>query len=74
MEKEQVSKYQSHTGYVLDGKLYADAAGDIIQVESSSDLSDVAEACPHPGTIAYTAGFAHIWQLHADGTTWVQIS
>lgn len=26
-----------------------------------------------PGSIAFTAGYAAVWQLDTDGTTWVQM-
>lgn len=56
-------------GYVKGGTLYLyDGGKDAYLVESSSDLSGLAEAIPQPGIMAFTDGFAAIWTLGADMT------
>lgn len=58
--------------YIKNGKLN-NVIGQSIQVmvESASDLEELAEASV--GTIAFTAGFANIWQLNANGE-WIAIA
>lgn len=59
----------SELDYVKDGTLYKGGGSAAVMVESSSDLDDINGP---PGKIAYTAGFASMWQMAADGT-WVEI-
>lgn len=42
-----------------------------VMVTGAGDLAEMAAIYP-PGTIAYTAGFAAMWQLAADGS-WASI-
>lgn len=53
------------TAYVKDGKLYKNAPINLVLVASSSDLPLLYEF--EPGTIAYTAGFATMWQKSPAG-------
>lgn len=64
----------SSIGYVKDGKLFQDASAPVIQIESQSQLSDIANIpeCG-PGTIAYTAGWKAAWQLKSNGIDWEQM-
>lgn len=63
----------SNTDYVKDGVLYVgnEYNGNVL-VESSEDLTDVA-AFYRPGAIAHTDGWASVWELGADGTTWTSM-
>lgn len=56
--------------YVKDGVLYKGNVADSVMIESSSDLASLTDLTP--GSIAYTAGFASMWQLSASGT-WVEM-
>ena len=58
------------TAYVKDGEVIFNAPNDGVLVKTSSDLA--ALTMFEPGTLAYTAGFAHMWQKDIDNT-WVQI-
>lgn len=61
------------TAYVNeDGVLVRNAPSDGVLVRSSDDFSLPALEALDPGTLAYTAGFKHMWQKGIDGT-WVQI-
>ena len=51
--------------YVMDGELVENAPVTSVLVESSSDLSSLEGL--QPGSVAYVKGFAHMWQLGADG-------
>ena len=53
---------------IANGVFMTDKAPSVL-VESEAKLSALAGA--QPGTIAYTAGFASMWMLDTDGTTWV---
>ena len=54
------------TDYIKSGTLYKGSPILLVMVPAESDLSDLTDY--PPGTIAYTAGFASMWQLAADGT------
>lgn len=57
--------------YIKDGELKRTVAESVsIMVESESDLASLTNA--HAGAIAYTAGFANMWQLNSDGE-WIAI-
>lgn len=58
------------TDYILDGKIYKNAPVKSVIVTSESDLADLIGY--EVGTIAYTAGFASMWQLSAGGQ-WVEV-
>lgn len=69
MEVVRTGQVSGLGGYVKNGTLYVyDGGKDAYLVESSSDLSDLAEAVPQPGIMAFTDGFADIWTLGADMT------
>ena len=53
--------------YMSDGVLYRGREATAVMVESEDDLTALA-GLVHPGSIAFTAGFAAAWQLAADGT------
>lgn len=56
--------------YVKDGEIYQNASCEAILIESSEDLELLTSY--DPGSIAFTAGYEHMWQKGADGT-WAQI-
>ncbi len=58
------------TDYVQDGVVYKNSPMNIVLVSSQSDLSLLDEY--EPGTIAYTAGFATMWQKSSAGT-WAEM-
>ena len=58
------------TAYVKDGVIYQNAPNDSVLVSSSSDLELLTSY--EPGTLAFTAGYVHMWQKGVDGT-WTQI-
>ncbi len=53
-----------------NGKIKTEVPVACVMVRSSADKSLLADY--EPGTIAFTAGFAAIWQKKADGT-WADI-
>lgn len=61
----------SENNYIKGGELIRGDNAHSIMVTSSGDLAELAGKFP-PGSIAYTAGFAAMWQLAADGS-WVSI-
>ena len=54
------------TDYVENGKIHKNAPIKLVLVGSQSDLALLTDY--EPGTIAYTAAFATMWQLGVDGT------
>lgn len=56
--------------FVKDGKLFKNYPGKSVMVADSSDLDYLTSYTP--GTIAYTAGYAHIWQKSTTNE-WVSI-
>lgn len=56
--------------YLKNGEIHRHSAAKSIMVQSESDLSNLVGY--EPGSIAFTAGFAKIWQLDASNN-WVQI-
>ena len=42
-------------------------------VTAEADLTDITAKCA-PGSIAHTAGYALMWELADDGTTWTAVS
>lgn len=66
----------SDTDYIKDGTLYVSAgySGNVI-VGSESDLAGVASTGYYgPGALAHTPGWANVWELNADGSTWTSLS
>ena len=59
------------TDYVNNGILHKQVPADSVMVNSSSELASIKDNYT-PGVIAYTAGFADMWQLSASGE-WVSI-
>ena len=58
------------TDAVIDGVLVRDIPARAVLVTAESDLANLPS---YPaGTLAYTAGFAAMWQLSAAGT-WVEM-
>ena len=57
--------------YVKDGMIYSNISAPSILVESSSDLTLLTNY--PPGSIAYTVGFANMWQKGTDGN-WEEIT
>ncbi len=56
--------------YVKDGSVVKDVPTKPVMVEEEGDLDNLTGY--EAGTIAFTAGFANMWQLGADGD-WVSI-
>ena len=61
---------RSETDYVKDGVLFRGSGSASVMVTAQTDLAKITDKAP--GTIAYTAGFANMWQLAADGS-WVAL-
>lgn len=57
--------------YVKNGALYVNAEARAVCVTSEDDLEALPADYP-PGSVAFTAGCAHMWQLAADGT-WTEV-
>lgn len=57
--------------YVSGTTLHKQVPSDSVMVTSETDLAKVKDNY-NPGVVAYTAGFAHMWQLSAAGE-WVSI-
>lgn len=55
-----------------EGNLQRNAQVSSIMVTSENDLENLPNDYL-PGSIAYTPGFKLMWQLAADGTTWVSL-
>ena len=54
-----------HHGYLYTGN---------VLVNSSSDLTGLSSLNYYqPGALAHTAGWADVWELGADGTTWTKL-
>lgn len=56
--------------YVQDDKLIIGSKPSSVMVSSENDLTDLEGYVP--GSIAYTAGFADMWQLDSDGN-WISL-
>lgn len=56
--------------YVQGNNLVMGADARTVMVGSSADLAELADLTP--GSIAYTAGFADMWQKNASGA-WVPL-
>ena len=54
--------------YVSNGKIVRNNSVEMVLVESQSQLSLLTDY--DPGTIAFTAGFVHMWQK-SPGGTWI---
>ena len=61
---------RQETDYIKGDTIYRGSGSASVMVTSSSDLANITGHAP--GTIAYTAGFAKMWQLAANGS-WVAI-
>lgn len=59
--------------FVKDGKVFQGVQSFSVQVESEDDLENLAPYGYTPGTMAFTAGFAKMWQLDSDGN-WVSLT
>ena len=56
--------------YIKNGKIYKNAPTSSVLVTAKSDLASLTKY--EAGTVAYTAGFANMWQLNAAGE-WIAI-
>ena len=73
-DKKRVLDYGISAGekdYIKDGILYKHSPSSSVIVTAESDLASLNEY--EVGTIAYTAGFAKMWQLAANGD-WISIT
>ena len=58
--------------YIKNGKLFKNQSTPSVMVTAETDLdSDLLSGYP-AGTVAYTAGFANMWQKDASGE-WVEL-
>lgn len=57
---------------VVDGTLYEDCKTKAVMVESESDLANLPDNYL-PGSVAFTAGYADMWQLNSSGE-WVRFA
>ena len=67
---QDVVNTRGNVYYIKNGTIYKNNPGQAVMVSGSGDLTALADY--PPGTIAYTAGFASMWQLSATGT-WVEV-
>ena len=58
------------TDYIIDGVIYKHSPVASVIVTAEADLATLDDY--EVGTIAYTAGFAKMWQLDASGD-WISI-
>lgn len=58
------------TDYIKDGVIYKHSPAASVIVTAESDLAQLTNY--EVGTIAYTAGFAKMWQLDASGN-WISV-
>lgn len=65
MNKENYVREEGLVDYIKDGVVHENAPVWSILVESESDLANLEGY--YPGSVAYTAGFGHMWMLAADG-------
>ena len=56
--------------YVQNGQVVVGASASSVMITAQSDLAQLDGYTP--GSIAYTAGFASMWQLDASGN-WVEL-
>ena len=70
MTHSDVVNTRGNLDYIKNGEIYTNNPLQSILVNSQSDLATLTGYLP--GTIAYTAGFASMWQLSAAGT-WVEV-
>ena len=65
-------KKPNYCDYIdADGNLAQNVQAGSVMVTKESDLLKLTNYAP--GSIAYTAGFLEMWQLSADGVTWVSL-
>lgn len=66
-----------NTDYVFDGDLYVDPChynGNVI-VTAETDLALISAIGYYkPGAMAHTDGWANVWELGADGSTWTAMN
>lgn len=61
-----VVQESGNTDYVVNGEIYENSPIKIILISDESELELLTNY--EPGAIAYTAGFASMWQKAPDGT------
>ena len=69
--KSDVVNTTGNQDYIKGGKIYHNAPTASVLVTAQSDLAGLTDLY-ETGTIAYTAGFAKMWQLSAAGS-WVEV-
>ena len=67
---KQRMRVDTDVDYVQNGTLVLGADARSVLIGSSADLTQLTDLTP--GSIAYTAGFASMWQLGANGE-WTEI-
>jgi len=58
---------EDRMAYVKDGVLHENESIAVVMVESESDLTTLTLEYVNPGAVAFTAGFAQVWQIDTDG-------
>ena len=58
---------EDRSSYIKNGELYENESTGSVMIESESDLTLLTLDYVMPGAIAYTAGFAKVWQIGTDG-------
>ena len=73
--KREMDRVQTvgESDYVKNGELHFGANARSVMVESEAQLAQLPEDLYEPGSMAFTAGFADMWQKAADGT-WVSMT
>lgn len=69
-EYQDVVNTRGNLDYVKDGEVFTNNPSQSVMVNTADDLDLLTNY--NPGTIAYTAGFASMWQKSLDGT-WVEV-
>lgn len=58
---------EDRSSYIKNGELYENESTGSVMIESESDLTLLTLDYVRPGAIAYTPGFAKVWQIGTDG-------
>ena len=66
-----VANTTGNLDYVQDGKLYKNNPTPSVLITAETDLESLLGGYP-AGTVAYTAGFADMWQKDASGE-WIEL-
>lgn len=64
---DRVPTFGPYSFFDADGALHVNVYAEPIMVRDENDLDEIPEDKLIPGTLAYTAGFANLWHLGANG-------